>query len=106
MAIALIACSDSGVIEDSPAQITLEKNTVRVGCTVIGTATVKFHTTRDWVATLDDDCDWLTIAPTSGSAGDAKIVITSQPLPEIFLSKKIRHITAAVRQSQSLQMMS
>lgn len=82
MAIALIACSDSGVIEDSPAQITLEKNTVRVGCTVIGTATVKFHTTRDWVATLDDDCDWLTIAPTSGSAGDAKIVITSQPLPD------------------------
>lgn len=79
-AIALVACTDVDPFGDSPAQITLEKNTVKVGTKVNGTATIKFHTTRDWVATVD--ADWLTISPTSGSAGEAKVVIKYQPLPD------------------------
>ena len=84
MASALIACSGRGVIEDSPAQITLEKSTVKVGTRVNGTSTIKFYATRDWEAEVEADCDWLTIEPKSGSAGEAKIVIKYQPLPENF----------------------
>lgn len=80
--IALVACTDVNPLDDSPAKITLEKNTVKVGVRVNGMASVKFHATRDWEATAD--ADWLTIEPQSGSAGDAKIVIKYQSLPEDF----------------------
>ena len=80
--IALVACTDVNPLDDSPAKITLEKNTVKVGVRVNGMTSVKFHATRDWEATAD--ADWLTIEPQSGSAGDAKIVIKYQSLPEDF----------------------
>lgn len=80
--IALVACTDVNHLDDSPAKITLEKNTVKVGVRVNGMTSVKFHATRDWEATAD--ADWLTIEPQSGSAGDAKIVIKYQSLPEDF----------------------
>lgn len=80
--IALVACTDVNPLDDSPAKITLEKNTVKVGVRVNGMTSVKFHATRDWEATTD--ADWLTIEPQSGSAGDAKIVIKYQSLPEDF----------------------